>query len=86
MSPDIEWRMGDTADEEMNIRATPLPALQRATAVFAAVSPGPGPGVIHAAIPEPPPRAQALLQASEAALPIACTAFEQQSRETTLNE
>jgi hypothetical protein len=56
MRPDIEWRIGETADEETIVRAEPSAARWRIAVVIIVASLGVGLGVFYASIPEPPPR------------------------------
>lgn len=58
--PDIEWRIGETADEETIVRVNPPATRWRATVVIVAASLGLGLGALYTSIPEPPPRPAAL--------------------------
>ena len=56
MSPDIEWRIGEEADDETIARVNPPAARWRAGAVAIVVAAGLGLGLLYSSVPEPPPR------------------------------
>jgi hypothetical protein len=60
MSPDIEWRIGESADEETSVRVNPPAARWRAAVVMVVVSSGIALGMLYMSIPEPMPRPTAL--------------------------
>jgi hypothetical protein len=57
MSPDIEWRVGEDADQEIIARTSRVRRSRRSLwAVIIAIGLGVSLGVIYRSIPEPPPR------------------------------
>ena len=60
MRPDIEWRIGETADEETIIQDRPAAAHWRTGVVLFVVAAGLGLGLLYSSVPEPPPRPAAL--------------------------
>ena len=64
MRPDLEWRIGEEADEETLISPRQPLARWRAGAVLLVVAAGLGLGLLYSSIPEPPPR-PAMLPASK---------------------
>ena len=61
MSPDIEWRIGEEADQETIVRTVSPAARWRAGVVLLVVAAGLGLGLLYSSIPEPPPRPAAPL-------------------------
>ena len=60
MRPDIEWRIGETTDEETIVQVRPAAAHWRTGVVLLVVAAGLALGLLYSSIPEPAPRPAAL--------------------------